>query len=159
MGELVGNVVESVIKAPPLLLTSPGRSAVCDRLFLGSCNTRLLSADREPTTDQCTDTTKVYSKSWETWNTPRSLWAAQTGRRESFPSDSGLSLFQKPQLMSASSGQLICPLNPVCSFSPLRLVFAAWLCTSERDSQLLVFTLAGRDLESWVIFGDYQKLF
>lgn len=126
MGELVANVVESVIKAPPLLLTSPVfcSAVVCQNFSWGAAIHVLLSPDREPTTDQSTDTTKVYSKSLETWSILHSLWAAQTGWRESCPNDSGLSLLEKAPLMSASSRQLFCPLNPVCSFSPLRLIFA-----------------------------------
>lgn len=40
----------------------------------------------------------------------------------------------------------------------LRVSFTAWLCFSERDSQLLVFTLTRSDLVNLISFRDFLKL-
>ena len=79
-----------------------------------------------------------------------------TDWRLSLQSNSGLN-FQSAQLISASSRQLVWS-QSLGSLSPLKVSVQLSFCLWERDSHLLLLTLAGRGLVNLVSFRDFLKL-
>ena len=70
----------------------------------------------------------------------------------------GLNLFQVDQLVSASSRELLVSESSLQLFSSERLLCSS-ASQSERDSQLLLLTLARRGVVNLVSFRNFLKVF
>jgi hypothetical protein len=82
-----------------------------------------------------------------------------TGWRVALPGPLLVSASSKvAQLVSASSRQLVWS-QSLGSLSPLKVSVQLSFCLWERDSHLLLLTLAGRGLVNLVHFRDFLKLF